>query len=215
MPSASGPYPAQPNASGPYPMQGTGAYPAAAQQILPPVHEVDLGMDLDEPPPPPPRTEVGTIVVEVRPPEPPPAPVPAPEPVVEAPKPPVPEKKPAPMGPKQLLAKAQKLLENGNSEAALEIFGRLASQDPSNVAALTGRGLCYLDLENLAPAEASFEAALRLEPDDADAMLGIAQAYEKQGKKAEAVAAYEKFLARHAGADEAEIAKRALEQLRK
>jgi tetratricopeptide (TPR) repeat protein len=135
--------------------------------------------------------------------------------VVEPPKPPVVEKKPVPMGPKAMIAKARALLEKGQTDAALELFGRVASSDPSNVEALTGRGLCYLDLENYPPAEASFEAALRLEPEDADAMLGIAQAYENQGKKAEAIAAYEKYLARHAGEDDAEVAKRALEQLRK
>ena len=75
--------------------------------------------------------------------------------------------------------------------------------------------MCNLDLESYAPAEASFAAALRLEPDQPDAMLGIAQAYENQGKKAEAIAAYEKFLARHSSADDAEVAKRALEQLKK
>jgi predicted Zn finger-like uncharacterized protein len=164
------------------------------------------------PPAPPPQKEVEVpITIEMKAPEPPPAPVPAPEPVVEPPKP----EKPAPLGPKQLLAKAKKLLENGSSEAALDIFGRLVTMDPSNVEALTGRGLCYLDLENYPPAEASFEAALRLEPDDEDAMLGLAESYQNQGKKAEAIAAFEKYLARHPAADDAEVAKNALEQLRK
>jgi hypothetical protein len=166
------------------------------------------------PPPPPPQQEVAApITIELKPAEPTPAPVPAPEPVVEPPKPQ--PQKPAPLGPKALLAKARGLLEKGNSEAALEIFGRLVSADPSNVEALTGRGLCYLDLEDYPPAEASFEAALRLEPGEADAMLGLAESYQNQDKKAEAIAAFERYLARHPDGDDVEVAKNALEQLRK
>ena len=166
------------------------------------------------PPPPPPKVEA-PVTVEVKPPEPPPAPVPAPEPVVEPPKPlPAPEKPPPPTT-RQLLAKARALLEKGDSEAALDLFGRIASKDPSNVEALTGRGLCYLDLESYAPAEASFEAALRIEPDQPDAMLGLAESYRFGGRKAEAIAQYERYLARHPDGDDVEVAKNALEELRK
>jgi tetratricopeptide (TPR) repeat protein len=174
-------------------------------------------------PPPAPKVDVAAVTIEVKPAEPAPAPVPAPEPVVQPPIPPSPEpvakpapEKPAgPKGPKAILARAQALLEKGDAEAALELFGRLASDDPSNVEALTGRGLCYLDLESYAPAEASFQAALRLEPSDPDAMLGLAESYRFQGKKAEAISQYESYLARHPGGDDAEVAKNALEQLRK
>jgi predicted Zn finger-like uncharacterized protein len=231
---------------------------AAPQAAQLPVHEVDLGPDLDPPrgrkrlgvlvallvvvaaggayvalrpllapkPPPPPRI----IVVEKKaepppePPPPPPPPVPAPEPVVEAvivqpppepvvvpPKPPP----PAPKGPKVLLAKANKLLAKGDAEAALELFGRVASQYPQNTEALAGRGLCYLDLENFAPAEASFLAALRVDPDRADALLGLAETYRYQDKKSEAISHYEKYLERHPDAEDAEVARNALAELRK
>ncbi len=173
-----------------------------------------------KPPPPPPP------VVEAKPapppPEPPPAPVPAPEPVVQqAPTPPEPISRPAkvtppqPKGPKALLARAKVLLERGDAAAALDLYGRVASDDQENVEALTGRGLCYLDLENWAPAEASFQAALRLEPDEADALLGLAETYRFRGKKAEAIATYERYLARYPGGEEAEVAKHALSELRK
>ena len=251
------PPPPTPSTSWANSLPGTsGAYPiptGSAPILPPPVHEVDLGMDIDEPPPPqrssrawlavlgaavlagggagayftlfaatppppppppPPQVEQVEvpITIAVKPAEPPPAPVPAPEPVVEPPK----LESPAPpKGPKALLAKAHALLEKGDPEAALTLFGKVASQDPSNVEALAGRGLCYLDLESYPPAEASFDAALRLDPEDADAMLGIAESYRNQGKKAEATAAYERYLARHPGGEDAEVAKSALEQLRK
>ncbi len=123
--------------------------------------------------------------------------------------------KPAPAGPKVLLARAKALLEKGNAAAAVELYGRVASDDPENVEALTGRGLCYLDLENWAPAEASFQAALRLRPDHADALLGLAETYRFEGKKADAIATYERYLARFPSGEEAEVAKNALAQLRK
>jgi predicted Zn finger-like uncharacterized protein len=168
------------------------------------------------PPPPPARPEAPPEP----PPPPPPLPVPAPEPVTEPAlqAPPVPVEKPrppAPRGPKALLAQARRLLERGDAEAALELFGRLASDDPENADAQTGRGLCYLDLENFAPAEASFQAALRIDPEQPDALLGLAETYGAQGKKSEAVSHYEKYLARHPDGEEAEVARNALAQLRK
>ena len=75
--------------------------------------------------------------------------------------------------------------------------------------------MCYLDLENGAPAEASFQAALQLEPDYADALVGLAETYRFRGKKAEAVATYERYLARYPGGEEAEVARSALSDLRK
>jgi predicted Zn finger-like uncharacterized protein len=166
-------------------------------------------------PPPPPREVAVPITIQVKA-DPPPAP-PPPEPVAEPAPPPPPAPEPVkytPKGPKALLAQAYRLLEKGDSEAALELFGRVASEDPENVEALTGRGLCYLDLENYAPAEASFAAALQLEPGEADALLGLAETYRYQGKKSEAIAHYEKYLARHPDGEDAEVARNALAELR-
>jgi tetratricopeptide (TPR) repeat protein len=117
-------------------------------------------------------------------------------------------------GPKALLAQARRLLEGGEAEAALDIFGRLATNDPNDTAALTGRGLCYFELENYAPAEASFVAALRLDPRQPDALLGLAETYRYQGKKREAISHYERYLARHPDGEDAEVARNALAELR-
>jgi tetratricopeptide (TPR) repeat protein len=138
-------------------------------------------------------------------------------PVQEAPPPapPAASAPPVPKGPKALLARARALHEKGDARAALDLYGRVASDDPGNVDAQAGRGLCYLDLEKWAPAEASFEAALQLEPDHADALLGLAETYRFQGKKAEAIPAYERYLARYPDGEEAQVAKNALAELRK
>ncbi|HET7826496.1 MAG TPA: tetratricopeptide repeat protein [Anaeromyxobacter sp.] len=156
--------------------------------------------------------------------EPPPAPVPpvaAPEPIVErAIEPPpapvtAPPKPPAPRGPKALLAQASRLREKGDVEAALDLYGRVAGDDPENVEALTGRGLCYLDLERWPPAEASFQAALQVDPRQPDALLGLAETYRWQGKKADAIRYYERYLAANPQGEEAHVARNALEELRK
>jgi tetratricopeptide (TPR) repeat protein len=131
------------------------------------------------------------------------------------PAPPEPAKpKAAPRGPKALLAQASKLLEKGEVEAALDLFGRVVADHPENAEALTGRGLCYFDLEEYAPAEASFLAALRLAPGQPDALLGLAETYRYQGKKSEAISHYERYLAQHPEGEEAEVARNALAELR-
>jgi len=75
--------------------------------------------------------------------------------------------------------------------------------------------LCYLDLERYPPAEASFQAALGVEPDAPGALLGLAETYRWQGKAADAIRYYEKYLAKHPGGEEADVARNALEELRK
>jgi Tfp pilus assembly protein PilF len=142
----------------------------------------------------------------------PPAP---PEPIAKPPPPPPKPAPPAPKGPKALLARAKALLGKGDAATALDLYGRVASDDPENVEAQVGRGLCYLDLEKWAPAEASFQAALRLDPDQADALLGLAETHRYEGKTAEAISGYERYLARHPDGEDAEVAKNALAQLRK
>ena len=75
--------------------------------------------------------------------------------------------------------------------------------------------MCYLDLESYPPAEASFLAALRLDPGQPDAMLGLAESYRFQGRKSEAISHYEKYLAEHPDGEDVEVAKNALAELRK
>ena len=154
-------------------------------------------------------------------PAPAPPPVPAPE-LVRAPEPapaprataspPIPVKA-IPNGRGSLLLRAGKLLANGSSAAALELYGRVISEDPQNAQALAGRGLCYLDLEQYPPAEASFLAALRREPWQPDALLGLAETYRVQGKSAEASDAYRKYLERYPETSNAEVARNALAEL--
>jgi tetratricopeptide (TPR) repeat protein len=141
----------------------------------------------------------------------------SPEPVPEPPRPePKVEAKPRPRPPtlKQRLAEARRLRESNRSEQALDLYGRIVADEPENVEALAGRGLCYFDLEQYAPAEASLQEALRLSPTQADALLGLAETCRVQGRKAEAIALFERYLAAHPEGDEAAVARNAINQLK-
>jgi predicted Zn finger-like uncharacterized protein len=135
----------------------------------------------------------------------------APEPVVK-PEPPKPEA--APKGPKQLLADAQRLRDRGAIDASLDLYERVLKAQPSNARALAGRGLCYLDVQQYALAEASFRTALQADPEEEDALLGLAEAARYQGKKSEAIAHYERYLALHPDGEDAVAARNAINQLK-
>ena len=178
-----------------------------------------LGLGKAPPPAPP--------VVEAKK-EPPPPPPPAP-PKMEAP-PPAPEKAPAmvvepppekpaprraePRTAASLIAEARRLRDRGKAEKALDLYGQAVEIDPDNAAALAGRGWCYLDMSQYAPAEASFQGALEREAGQDEALMGLAETYRYQGRRADAVKYYERYLALHPEGDDAVAARNAISQLK-
>jgi len=132
-------------------------------------------------------------------------PIPAPEKPAEAKR---------PRGMKGLLADAQRLRERGRAAEALDVYGRALELEPENANALAGRGLCYLELSQYAPAEASFQAALDTDAQHADALMGLAETYRYEGRRAEAVAYYQKYLAAHPDGEDAVAARNAIEALK-
>lgn len=190
----------------------------AAAWVLRPDWMAALG--LRRAPAPVPVVQVPMTVEVKKAPEPPPVPAPPRE---EAP-PPAPEKgpellkdpppRPAPRTAKQLLAEARRLRDRGDLEKALDLYGRVADTAPDNAEALAGRGLCYLDLSQYGPAEASFQAALEEDPSGAEALIGLAETYRYQGKKAEAVSYYQKYLSAHPDGEDAVAARNAIAQLK-
>jgi predicted Zn finger-like uncharacterized protein len=177
-----------------------------------------VGMGKPPPPPPP--------VVEAKK-EPPPAPPPPEPPKVETPPPekapvmvaePPPEKpahkKAGPRTAASLIAEAKRLRDRGKAEQALDLYGQAAEIEPDSGDALAGRGWCYLDMSQYAPAEASFQGALEREAGHADALMGLAETYRYQGRKADAVKYYERYLALHPEGDDAVAARNAISQLK-
>jgi len=121
---------------------------------------------------------------------------------------------PRPAGPKSLLAQAKKAREGGETARALELYGKALAAQPDNVDALTGRGLCYFELGQYAPAETSFQRALQLDLEHPDAIMGLAETYRQQGKKTQAVELFERYLAVNPNGEEAAVARNALSQLK-
>jgi predicted Zn finger-like uncharacterized protein len=145
---------------------------------------------------------------------PPPEPAPAAEPPPTAPVPSVAPAPPAPKGPKALLAEANRLRARGQVEKALALYDRVVDLQEDNADALAGRGLCYLDLSDYPAAEASLLEALELDGSHEDALLGLAETYRWQEKRAEAIKYYERYLSLYPGGDDAEAARNAIAQLR-
>jgi tetratricopeptide (TPR) repeat protein len=94
------------------------------------------------------------------------------------------------------------------------VYLRASAQEPSNPDALAGRGLCYLDLSQYAPAEGSFQAALQENAHHADALMGLAETFRYEGRRAEAVTYYERYLAAHPEGEHAVAARIAIKALK-
>jgi predicted Zn finger-like uncharacterized protein len=92
-----------------------------------------------------------------------------------------------------LLAKANKLAES-NCSKAMELYSKALEQKPTGVEALTGMGYCYLDAKQFASAFSKFRAALAVSPRFEPALGGVAETYQRQGNKEQAIAAWHNYL---------------------
>ena len=119
--------------------------------------------------------------------------------------------KPSPV--KALLSDASRLRDRGKTSEALDAYARVLELEPVNADALAGRGLCYLELSRYAPAKASFEEALRGDANHPDALMGLAETYRYEGRRADAVTYYRKYLAAHPQGRDAAAAQSAIEAL--
>ncbi len=145
---------------------------------------------------------------------------PAPAPEKPAPDKPAPPEKPAPPKPPaeettgSILKRANKLAENGNCDGAMPLFRKVLDDNPSSVEALTGLGFCHLDRKEYASAHTRFRAALGISSHYQDAMWGIAELYQRQGNKEEAIAKYQEFVEAFPTTRRATAARRQIDKLR-
>ncbi|HEU0029627.1 MAG TPA: tetratricopeptide repeat protein [Kofleriaceae bacterium] len=107
------------------------------------------------------------------------------------------------------LKKANALADK-NCTKALELYAKALEQKPNGVEALTGMGYCHLDAKNFASAHSRFRTALATSPRYEPALAGIAEAYQQQGRKDDAIAAWRTYLEAYPGSAKAQ---RALERL--
>jgi predicted Zn finger-like uncharacterized protein len=113
-----------------------------------------------------------------------------------------------------LLEQAGKLRDRGQSQKALDPLAEAIELEPDNSEALAARGWCYLDLSRYALAESSFQRALEKNPSFSEALMGLAETYRFQGRKADAVKYYEQYLAAHPKGEDAVAAQNAISKLK-
>ncbi|MBS1119502.1 MAG: family finger-like protein [Deltaproteobacteria bacterium] len=92
-----------------------------------------------------------------------------------------------------LLKKADGIADS-NCAKASELYLKALEQKPNGVGALTGLGYCHIDAKQFASAHSRFRTALATVPRYEPALAGIAEAYQQQGRKDDAIAAWRTYL---------------------
>jgi predicted Zn finger-like uncharacterized protein len=109
----------------------------------------------------------------------------------------------------RVVARANALAES-NCAKAIELYARALEHKPNGVEALAGMGYCHIDAKQFASAFSKFRAALAVSPRYEPALRGIAEAYQQQGRKEQAIEAYKTYLDAY---PDSVAAKRQLERL--
>src|SRR5262249_24915483 len=97
------------------------------------------------------------------------------------------------LGYDQLLSKANSLADT-DCNAAEVWYVKALQQKPNGLEALTGSGMCMLELSKYASAHSRFRTALSVDPRYEGALWGVAEAYRKQGRKDDAITALKQYL---------------------
>jgi len=100
------------------------------------------------------------------------------------------------------------------SAAALEAYAQAAELEPARAEPYAGRGMAFLDMGDTRQAETEFRQALKFNPRYGEAIIGLAETYRTQGKKAEAIRYYERYLEILPNGPEASVARSAIERLK-
>jgi len=90
-----------------------------------------------------------------------------------------------------------------NCTKAIELYLKALEQKPNGVEALTGLGYCHLDAKNFASAHSRFRTALATSSKYEPALAGIAEAYQQQGRKEDAISAWRRYLEAYPGSKRA------------
>lgn len=104
--------------------------------------------------------------------------------------------------------------ERERPEAALDAYAGAAELEPDRAEPYAGRGMAFLDMGDTRQAETEFRQALKFNPRYGEAIIGLAETYRSQGKKAEAIRYYERYLEVLPNGPEASVARSAIERLK-
>lgn len=86
-------------------------------------------------------------------------------------------------------------IADSNCARALELYQKALDAKPDAAEAHTGMGYCFVDAKRYGEAQSKFRTALRYAPKYEPALFGIAEAYQYQGRKDDAIEAYKAYLA--------------------
>ena len=93
----------------------------------------------------------------------------------------------------RLIARANALADS-NCTAAMAVYAKALDQKPNGVEALTGMGYCHIDAKQFASAFGKFRAAIAISSRYEPALWGVGEAYQQQGRKEQAIEAYQRYL---------------------
>jgi predicted Zn finger-like uncharacterized protein len=113
----------------------------------------------------------------------------------------------------QLVAEANRALENGNTAKAQKFVDEALRLQPSGVAAVTASAYVLLDKRKPLAAVGEFKRALNNSPNFPQALFGVGEAYRSAGDTAQAIDAYKRYLAAAPGGEDAPAARRQLREL--
>ncbi|MEO8548609.1 MAG: zinc-ribbon domain-containing protein [Kofleriaceae bacterium] len=101
-----------------------------------------------------------------------------------------------------LVGKADKLADS-NCTSAMPLYSKALEQKPTGVEALTGMGYCYLNSKQFASAFSKFRSALAVSTKFEPALAGVAETYQQQGNKGQAIEAWQRYLEAYPGSPKA------------
>src|SRR5512138_1793031 len=84
----------------------------------------------------------------------------------------------------KLMAKAQKAIQDKQPDQAIDLLQQVVALDPENAMVRHNLGVLFFEKGQTDPAIASFEEALRLQPDYQHAQMALRQALFEAGKSA-------------------------------
>ncbi|MGM0556618.1 MAG: tetratricopeptide repeat protein [Myxococcota bacterium] len=115
--------------------------------------------------------------------------------------------------PDEMLRRARRLLERGDSDRARKKYHEVLELQRTNVEAVTGLGWSLLAAGSPASAAAQFRRATSINSSYGDAYIGLGKAERQLGNKQAAIEAYSTYLSRFPGGSKSSIAKYQKEKL--
>jgi tetratricopeptide (TPR) repeat protein len=105
------------------------------------------------------------------------------------------------------MSQGDRFRERDQPRSALDAYAKAAKVEPARAEPFAGRGLALLDLGKTAMAIAAFDRALKIDPRQGLALMGLAEAYRAEGNKDQAIRYYQRYLAVLPDGPEAPVAK--------